>query len=42
MLEKLNNMQIREGVKKSFTVISGMLAVVAVSGVMGMIVVSNL
>ena len=26
MLEKLNNMQIRERLKKSFTLISGMLA----------------
>ena len=42
MLEKLNNMQIRERLKKSFTLISGMLAVVAAIGVIGMIVVSTL
>ncbi len=42
MLEKLNNMKIRERLKKSFTLIAGMMAVVAAIGVIGMIVVSNL
>lgn len=42
MLEKLNNMQIKERLKKSFTLISGMMAIVAVIGVIGVIVVSRL
>lgn len=42
MLEKLNKLQIRQRLKKSFTLIAGMMAVVAAIGVVGMIVVSNL
>ena len=42
MLEKLNNMKIRERLKKSFTLISTIMAAVAVIGVVMIIVVSNL
>ncbi|MCI9174655.1 MAG: HAMP domain-containing protein [Lachnospiraceae bacterium] len=42
MLEKLNNMKIRERLKKSFTLISIIMAVVAVIGVVMLIVVSTL
>ena len=42
MLEKLNKLHIRQRLKKSFTLVAGMMAVVAAIGVIGMIVVSNL
>ncbi len=42
MLEKLNNLKIRERLKKSFTLISVIMAVVAAIGVVMLIVISNL
>lgn len=42
MLEKLNNMKIRERLKKSFVLISAIMAAVAVIGVVMIIVISNL
>lgn len=41
MLEKLNNMQIKERLVKAFVMIAGLLAAVALMGLVTMIVVSN-
>lgn len=42
MLEKLNGMRIRERLKRAFTLISAMMATVAVVGVIAMVIMSNL
>ena len=41
MLEKLNNMQIKERLVKAFVMIAGLLAAVALMGLVTMIVVSS-
>ncbi len=42
MLEKLNSMRIRERLKRAFTLISAMMATVAVIGVVAMVIMSNM